>query len=348
MELGCGSIPKFFGSNNIADDNATILKQLVHVSKLFIRVNVYDENGVSFTDDVTFFVECEKDDTIQKLSQGGYFKVTPGYNIPEVAIEGANVEIGATLTAIYKTNVTGEATMRFTRNGNVTEVTSNNGLFAYEGINAQCMGDTIKAELIVDGKVVFVFDGYSLKDYAIRIYGSEGSELDTLLADMLAYGAASQKHTGYKTDELVTDGITWATSTFDVSKLNPVRNIEGNDKAAKIKSVGVNISNVYKLYFKFEGLEGTNYAVKLNGDDVTGKVDGGVLYTDAIKATENAKQFKVELLVDGEVVSTVTYNLDSYINQKYQNSTVVDIVKAIANYGQAAVAYQATNNIRRL
>lgn len=324
-------------------DNITIISgNQITADKLFVRVNFYGENTSTNLPAGAGYVVENTNSLVAQIGTGT-FAVRKAYNVPDFKIIGANLELGSTLTVNYATNLGAEyadAYMKVTRNGNVTEIPYTNGTFAYEGINAQCMGDDIIAEIILDGKVIFTHKTYSIKDYALRMYGSD-AELNTLLADMLAYGAASQRHTGYKTDAIVNADITWATTSFDATKLEPVR-VVGDRKDANnyIRSVGMNISNVYKLYFKFElAAAKGEYTVKLDGVDVTDKVDGGVLYTDAIKATGNKTPYTVELLIGETVVSTVEYNVDAYINSKYENSTVVDIVKAIANYGQAAEAY---------
>ena len=50
--------------------------------------------------------------------------------------------------------------------------------------------------------------------------------------------------------------------------------------------------------------------------------------------------FNVTIKLNGEVVSDVKYSVNSYIANKYGDSKVGNIVKAIHSYGEAAKAYQ--------
>ncbi len=321
----------------------------VAISTLFMRINLnkigedYAPNGTQFV------VEADYNETkATKFASWnkGWIGITPDFDIV-----GADLELGSTLTLNYYASL-GEgyedATMNFARNEQTTSVTGvlvESGdyagyyKFAYTGINPQAMGDNVEAYLVKDGQEIAVLKRYSVKDYALNMYGTkDDAELNTLIADMLAYGAASQTYTGYNDDALVNADITWATSEFAVP--TSVRNVEGNtDADAKVYSVGMNISNVYKLYFKLQIAEGTEYTVKLNGDDVTDKVDGGVLYTDDIKATGNATVYTLELVKGDSTVTTVTYSVDSYIAAKYNSESVGAIVKAISNYGVSAYNY---------
>lgn len=335
------------GKAVIANSGVLNGSQAVDLSALFMRFNV---NEGKVKQNTQFVVEEEYKGIVgTKFASWnkGWIGITPDFNIV-----GADLEIGSTLTINYYASL-GEgyedATMNFVRNEQTTSgvegvlVTEGEyaGLykFAYTGINPQAMGDNIEAVLVLDDETIARLRRYSVKDYALNMYGTKGNaELDTLIADMLAYGAASQTYTGYNADALVNADITWATSEFAVP--TTVRNVEGNtDADAKVYSVGMNISNVYKLYFKLQIAEGTKYTVKLNGDDVTDKVDGGVLYTDDIKATGNATVYTLELLKDGSLVTTVTYSVDSYIAAKYNSESVGAIVKAISNYGVSAYNY---------
>ncbi len=333
----------------------------VALSSLFMRINLNRYNNEYAPNGTQFVVEADYNGTIgTKYASSGWNKgwlgITPDFNIV-----GANLELGSTLTINYYASL-GEgyedAFMNFVRNGQTTSVEGvlvesgeNAGLykFAYTGINPQCMGDNVEAYLVNDGQNIAVLKRYSVKDYALNKYGTEDAKLDTLIADMLAYGAASQNHTGYKTDALVTDdayaGIAdWAFTEYNVDDpdLEPVKNINGNDGAYKVKSVGMNISNVYKLKFTLTGTVTETTKVYLNGEEVA--VDGGVVYTDAITATGSKQVYTITIKIDGVETSKVEYNVDAYIAAKDEGSTVVEIVQAIANYSNAAIAYVTPAN----
>ncbi len=274
-------------------------------------------------------------------------------------IKGATLNIGSSLTLDYYATVSsGTPTMRFTTsNGRVTTVdgTLENGTykFAYTGINPQCMTENIKAELIVDGNVLDTKAEYSVKAYADNLAKKNASDLGytttqvkalrTLLANMLAYGAEAQKYQGYYTEFLAND-LSWV-NVYLNSFAAPlgVREIEGNtDANNKVKALGLNMANVNRIYFKF--VVETGSIVKLNGNtvDLTElKKDNGayVLYTDGIKATEFDKVYTITIEKDGNVISTVRYNVNAYIAQKYNAGTADNITKALYNYGTSAEKY---------
>ena len=279
----------------------------------------------------------------------------------EGAITGATVDIGSSLTINYFADAPENATMKFTSSsGRITEV---NGVFdsetgyykfAYTGINPQCMSDTIKAELMVGEEVLDVKENYSVKAYCdnmanghsnLNLSPSQYEALKTLLADMLTYGSASQEYKDYNTSNLA-DSSEWVSeykSTFYVP--TAVKKVTGNtDANNKVKSVGLNMANVNKVYFKM--ILTDDVTVKLNGAVVdkasfVENKDGSVtLYTDSIFATQFNNVYTLDLIKDGTVISTVQYNVNAYIQAKYNTSGLENIVKALSNYGTSAVNYQ--------
>jgi hypothetical protein len=270
----------------------------------------------------------------------------------ENKIIAANVQIGSSLTVNYvvsKLNrFTTVPTLRITRGDDVriidgTLITdgeyAGKYLFAYTGVNAQCMADNIKAELIFDNTVLDTKDDYSVKKYAENLYNKEGSSeaLKTLLADMLHYGAAVQQHIGYKTDDLATKGIDWTVSTYD--KPEGVKTATQHDTDNKVVAVGLNISNVNKIYFRVTLKDEVTFSLTRNGNKADFVTDGDLIYTEAINATGFDDVFVLTITKDGEVISTVSYNLNAYINSKFDSEKLGNIIPALNNYGLSAKAY---------
>lgn len=278
-----------------------------------------------------------------------------------VRIVGATVDIGSSLTINYFASAPQNAVMKFTSStGRVTEV---NGVldektgyykFKYTGINPQCMNDTLKAELIAGGEVLAVKENYSVKAYCdnmatgqsgLNLSASQHKQLTTLLADMLTYGSAAQEYRDYNTENLA-DASNWVgeyKSTFTVPA--GVKNVTGNtDVDNKVKSVGLHMANVNKIYFKM--ILTDDVIVKLNGAVVDKstfvKNDDGAytVYSDGIMATQFDDVFTLTLEKNGETISTVQYNVNAYIQAKYNASGVLNIVKALSNYGASATRYQ--------
>jgi hypothetical protein len=160
---------------------------------------------------------------------------------------------------------------------------------------------------------------------------------------MLVYGAAAQDYMDYNTDNLA-DSSNWVNdykSSFTVP--TGVKNITGNtDKNNKIKAASLHFSNVNKIYFRLI-LTDENVKVLLNGLEINRaslekQKDGTyLLYTKDLKATEFDKVFTLTLVdASGKELSKAEYNVNAYIQAKYESQSVGTIVKALNNYGVSA------------
>ena len=288
-------------------------------------------------------------------------------------IEGATLNIGSSLNidyyACFETTVD-NVEMRFTNENGVVntvqgEYDSKYGMykFTYSGINPQCMTDTIKAELMLkDGTILDTKENYSVKAYCDSMASKNIEQLDieritnkshlvafrNLLADTLVYGAKAQEKQNYKTDRLA-DASDWV-SRYKTTFVSPtgIRTVTGNsDSENLVKSVSLNMSNYNRIYFRLI-LTDESVKIKLNGvevnrEELNEQNDGTyILYTDYLKATEFDKVFTLQLIKDEAVISQVEYNVNAYIQSKNASSSVGEIVQALNNYGQSAIAY---NNI---
>ena len=103
------------------------------------------------------------------------------------------------------------------------------------------------------------------------------------------------------------------------------------------------MANVNKIYFKVKLTD--DVVVKLNGVEVDKStfVSNGnntyTLYSNDIIATQFGDVYTLTLVKDGEVITTVKYNVNAYIATKYNVSGLEDIVQALSNYGKSASAY---------
>jgi len=223
-------------------------------------------------------------------------------------------------------------------------------MFNYTGINAQCMTDEIKFELIIDGKVVATKYEYSVRKYADNVYkkDSTNAELITLLADMLVYGAEAQNKIGYKTTDLA-NNLAWVATKATQTYVAPTEITKEFGYNNSIQSAGLNISHVNKIYFRLVD-DASNFTITLtvDGKAVNYTIDGDKVYTDDIKATEFDKVYTITVTNSAEETSVLSYNANAYIAAKdgvddASTSTVVNIVKALNNYGKSAKAYVAAN-----
>lgn len=285
-----------------------------------------------------------------------------GAKASENKIKGATLDIGSSLTINYYADLDEahkNAKLNVTRNNTTVTISgtydSKTGLylFAYEGINPQCMTDTVDAELIYNGEVISSKADYSVKAYANNLMGKTAADLKisqekydalkTLLSDMLFYGDSAQYYQNYRVNELATNGIEWLeTSTYAAPTDGVKRVVAGNnDENNKILSSGLNMANVNKIYFKVTVTD-ADVDVYVDGKLVTPDSEGKV-YTNAIVATRFDETHSAELKKGVDTIAKVEYNVNAYIMAKSENATVGDIVKALNNYGVAAKSYASIN-----
>ncbi len=287
-------------------------------------------------------------------------------------ITGAVLNLGSTLTINYYASFDldiNDVYMRFTSSsGRVTDEVkgtydSKYGMyrFSYEKINPQCMTDIITAELVhSDGSVLATRANYSVKAYCDRLLNKTTAELGytpvqynafkNLLADMLAYGAESQRYTGYRLGMLA-DTSSWIDAYRGIySSPKGVRTVKANtDGNNKVTALGLRMSNANNIYFKLV-LNDDDVIIRLNGKDIDRSqlVDNGnntyILYTEDITATDFDKVYTLKLIQNDSVISEVSYNMIAYVQSKYNDDKVGGIVKALYGYGAAAKKYVSAMN----
>ncbi len=251
--------------------------------------------------------------------------------------------------------------MVFTFNGvntTVTDYTTESGSlkFKFTGINPQCMGDEISATLYAtkNGTTESVSAAnYSVKAYCVNKLADNNTpaNLRTLLSDLLAYGAAAQTYMNYKTNALVTTGVTGTScSTFS--------NLSGNaasfDGAADTDtcwiSAGLTLTDSVAMTFRFhaESVSGLSVEVAINGRTQTytsfTSVGSGVyeISFTGISAEEFGSAVTAVFERNGEQVGNeLSYTVNAYVQSKQNdgNAALQALVKALYNYGVSAAAY---------
>ncbi len=286
------------------------------------------------------------------------------YIKPSVEIIGASLDIGVDLTVKYYVELSygyENSTMRFiSQSGKVTEAegvydATGYYVYSYTGINPQCMSDNIDAELICDDLIIAKKYDYSVKEYCNNLVENGSADLNltpqkydklkTLLADMLIYGAESQKYKNYNTDELA-DCYSWVNeykSEFVLPEF--VKSVTGNAGENKVKALGVHVSNNNKIYFKLI-LNDADLKITVNGTpvDKTTLIENSdgtfTYYSEKLYATQFKDVFEIILFDESNnVTSAVRYNVNAYINAKYNDATVGKLVKALSNYGESSLDY---------
>ena len=296
---------------------------------------------------------------------GGDVTVNAVYVVTLTKFTGATLSLGQSLALNYYAVLTPAHTaaqVRFTYHGETTLVngvldeTSGEYKFTFGRIPPQCMGDEIKAELILiaeDGTeiVVDVKETYSIRQYCDDALAAnpDNATLATLLADLLAYGDASQDYANYNEDTPVSEGFEMAPSEWEDVTDTDFTLTDATREDIRFTAAGVRFGYVNRLYFKIKAADLTGVTVTVNGKTYTAEdlepvenADGTyILYTDAVYATEFDKIFAAELTVDGEVIQTVTYSVKSYVFAKQNgNDDMAALAKALYNYGLSARAYK--------
>ena len=271
------------------------------------------------------------------------------------SITAASINIGDTLALIYYVDICScenisDYSMRFTMNGTATLVTVYEMLdgkyaFAFTDIPPQCMGDNIKAELICGSDAVDVYDNYSVKtnaEYLLKAYKDDAA-LVQLVNDLLSYGAAAQIYRNYKTDSLVGDVDT--ESYIKPEKSDMTLSASMSDDV-NFTAAGVWFDYNNRIYVKFTAKNGVDVTVKVNGI-VTDVVDEGgvyIAYTGSIAADEFADVYTIELLVEDEIVQTLTYSVNAYVYAKWDSENMQNLVRALYAYGISAYNYVNSDN----
>lgn len=129
----------------------------------------------------------------------------------------------------------------------------------YTGIAAKEMGDTISVVLYnAEGKAVSKTWKDSIQAYALRQLNNTPTEsLETLLVDMLNYGAAAQVQFGYNTDDLVNNVLTDAQKACATASYETQSNlVSGTGRAGTT----LTLKNRITLDFIFKNIAiGTDY-----------------------------------------------------------------------------------------
>ena len=244
-------------------------------------------------------------------------------------------------------------------------INADNGryVFAFPGINPQIMGDTFVATLYAkyEGVDVSVNLEYSMLKYLDSQLKklTEASTLRTALSDLIMYGDANQVYEGYKTDALLSTLLSDASkanldpSTFPGLDESYNKQVTAGVKDANIDLKGVTMALGSKIMVRMTVFcaDAAAYTVKvtINGEDflypvselalAAGYTDRYVVEFDQIRATQFGEEITFSFLdADGNQVGrTLTYTVYTYVqkNQAAENENLVNLLKAIYNYGES-------------
>ncbi len=350
-EVGLNYVWTESGKNTT--NNGTLLTLVFTVNEAAIEGSEYP---------VTVTVrECSDIDrnAVETITVNGKISI----KAPQSKITSADMVLGTDITVNYYAKLDAShigTRMRFTMNGTETIVdgveTEEDGVYVYafQKVAPQCMGDNIKAELLLGDTVLDVKEEYSVKTYCENTLAKTAAELEmsaekyaalrTLIADMLEYGAKAQIYKNYKMDTLVNEGIT---GQSEFVELNPEDCDEILEQSGSFTLTGVEFvsAGMYfdyynALYVKFNApnVSDSNFRVRLkDGEEnilatyklsdcqlISEENNTYILILPALYATQFEDFYIIELCKYSSRATTMqwslNYGVSSYVCAK-QNKT---------------------------
>ncbi len=223
--------------------------------------------------------------------------------------------------------------------------------FSLEGIAPQYMGDKFTAE-VKSGDTTVVSKEYSVLDYLTALKAKTKEDLGysqekydaciALVNDLLVYGGAAQKYTGYNTSALVDNGITG--SGREVPDSVNKKEITDNGNLVEFKTANVFFDSINKVQFTFTAESVSGLTFKLNGSDIaftTGESGTYVITTEGIKASEFNSELVLTAYSGENAGASVKYSVNSYAFAMKGDTDVnmAALAAATYNYGVSADAF---------
>ena len=246
-----------------------------------------------------------------------------------------------------------------------SEATDTVAVYKFSGIGPHQLADKVSATITATYGETTLTDTieYSVKDYCVAQLGNNpdtNDALNTLIVDMLRYGAAAQVYTNYNTDALATDGLTadqlapGTDVTADLG-LTPIAQkitaMAAGEKKVKWTAAALKLEGNVAIILKLQKIDGKTF-----NNDLTVKytIDNDPTVYSAVMLNQGVCQIDMPVnrmnsvihavVYDGDeaVSNTVNYSIASYAAAK-QNETLDslgDLVKAMIRFGNAAAVYQ--------
>lgn len=249
---------------------------------------------------------------------------------------------------------------------NVDTAGYKNVIVTLKDICPQDVCDEITVQLYASGKLIAQKENYSVQSYCLNILpnrtyaGSdeERVELRQMLLAILNYGTFAQKF--FTADTVfANDGI--AQSDFvhaDISSANSIKDISAKQNDDFYwRSATLALYNTVCMRFKFVATDLDRIVIKAVVDGATVQIyttddyvvldeKSNLYYVDFGKMLANQfdEAVVMELWVDGSLLQSVTYSVNSYIHAysasgKTESDSSYNLVQAIYDYGCIAQTY---------
>ncbi len=237
-------------------------------------------------------------------------------------------------------------------------------VFVFDHIAPHLMAETIEATLTATcegAPCAGQTKSYSVATYCYNTLGTYASDeyaaLRTLLVDLLNYGAQSQIYSKHKTDTLANARLTaeqaaWGTATDRT--LNTVKDtayVVRENATVAWTSVGLSLRESVAIRYKINAtnVEGLSAKVVSAGGihvipatEFVETAGGYYIYFDWMTSAQMSDSVYITVY-DGDtaVSNTICYSVESYAYSKQSDadSDLVNLVRAMMRYGDAAKAY---------
>ena len=226
---------------------------------------------------------------------------------------------------------------------NAVELTEKDGAYyaSFTGIAPQCMGMEITAALYTEEMAMPITTTCSVKQYAEGLVAVDANYIPVISA-LLNYGAAAQTYKAYDVENLVNEGLSFELNAVDAEPARATVALSNAANGVSIKSAGVRFDYDQKIYVKLNLAEG------VDAEDVTVTIGGAVaaidenntVYSQGINAADFEEEILVTVEYNGEV-STLTYSVNAYAYNMYNNANAAEATKALV---KAMYAYGAAVN----
>lgn len=265
--------------------------------------------------------------------------------------------------SVYIKNIpqnSGDIMLGFTRNGSTVEVPNTaNGdgtyIFTYDDVNPQCMTDNIDAVLTINDENIAVSENFTVREYCEKVYElySDDEKTVTLLADLLTYGSEAQKYNNYRLGSLADSGLDWVAENKTKTYTKP-ESVKSNvtktgADSGVIRSLEVYAgdnfglyANVYLSDYQLLG----NVVCSINGGDEANLLplsmnsDGSFkYYLESFAPTMFGDEFLLKITDNSTFTHEVKYSINSFLNSKWDDESMGDLIKAISAYSASAVIY---------
>lgn len=277
-------------------------------------------------------------------------------------IDAISILLGVDITVRYYVRLTADeagAVMKFTMNEAETTVggvrLGEYHVFDFPGVAPQCIGDNICATLTLGDTLLDSRPEYSVLSYCktlldgnaaqLGISEQEHSRASTVVTDLLLYGGAAQQYLGYKTDALVSDGV----SREDEVTINTTgRRLKNNGVHAAFTGAAVAFDSTPHIVFYFTADTTDGLELRLATPDGITHVLSVVeespgLYsaiTPGIPAASYAKMYTVTAFRDGVPGASASYSIGCYAAAEL-SASARELARTAYVYGISSAAYSS-------